>query len=332
MYENPPKGRPYSILTLSGGGVRGVISSLVLAEIEHRTNQPICKLFDLIAGSSSGGIISLLLSHPKQEGSTQPKYSAKDVADTLIERAEDIFNEPLFEEVLGIVDDLMAPKYGSKSKEKILTKYLGNTPMNQALTNVFITSYDTQLRIPVFFVSNPEMEKTGTNFRKVCTNISMVQTCMATSAAPTFFSPYKLGEYCLVDGGMFANNPTILAIIEAEQIPIAKQDNKLLCFVGTGSLTRRYEYNTVRNWGLLHWVKPLINIILDAQAEAVSSQLSQALPDSYSYYKFDTLLTLANDDLDDTSTSNIEALCEQATRLIKNQDKDLDTLCSQLTT
>lgn len=328
--HNSLQSSSYKILSLSGGGVRGILSCLVLAEIEHRTSKPICKLFDLIAGSSIGGILALFLTCPKEEGSLEPKYTAKQLANILTNRAEYIFKESSIEELLGIVDDLLAPKYNSKGRESILNYYLGNTALEEALTSVFITSYDTQMRIPIFFVSRRDLEKNEIHFRKICNGLHMHEVGMATSAAPSFFSPYKLGEYCLIDGGMFANNPTALAIIEAEQATDIEQ--KILCSISTGSLTRRYEYDNIRSWGMLNWIQPIINIIQDAQSEAISCQLSQALPKNYKYYRFDTFLTLANDDIDDSTPGNIENLHKEAARLIKEKDKELDDLCIILNT
>jgi patatin-like phospholipase/acyl hydrolase len=339
----------YKVLSIDGGGIRGIIPAIILKEIEKRTQKRIWELFDLIAGTSTGGFLAMILTMPNPNNPNTARYSMEDIINMYREDGKNIFHEP-FLESLTEVDDLLRPKYSSKGREKVAEKYFHDVALEDALTNIFITSYDIELRVPVFFINNPRFQRhSGTSFRKLCTDYKMIEAAMATSAAPTFFEPLKLAmrgcennennDYALVDGAMFANNPTALAIVEAiiyaqnnnEEIPL---EDILVTSLGTGSLTRKFPYNEAVNWGKLQWIQPLINIFLDGASEVANYQLRQLLPDAHNnqkqYFRFQKELTEANDDLDNTTEENIELLEKAAHTIIREQSREFDKLCEQL--
>ncbi len=342
----------YTVLSIDGGGIRGIIPAIVLNEIEKRTGKRICQLFNLIAGSSTGGILAAGFAKPDPNNKSQPHFKAEDLIEIYRQHGERIFFESYITRLLSI-DDIMQAKYSSKGREEVLTEFFGNTLLQDALTKLFITSYDIELRMPIFFINELKQQKLGDNFRKICEGFTMKQAAMATSAAPTYFKPYKLetidptdgGYYALIDGGIFANNPTSLAIMEG-LISSNKQSSKisnkqpltlndiLVVSLGTGSLTRKYKYDQAANWGLLQWVEPLVNITLDANSESVACQLEQLLPKAddipKQYYRFQVLLNGANDDMDDASPANIERLETLAQQIIRQKNSELNELCEQL--
>ena len=337
----------YKILSIDGGGIRGIIPSIILKEIEQRTQKRIWQLFDLIAGTSTGGFLAMILTMPNPDNKTEARYSMEEIINMYRVDGKNIFHEPFLESLTGL-DDLLRPKYPSKGRERIAEKYFQDAFLKDALTNIFITSYDIQIRLPVFFINNPRFQRhTGTNFRKLCNDYKMIEAAMATSAAPTFFEPYKLAMrgcdkddfYALVDGAVFANNPTALAIVEAIIYTQNNQENItlediLVTSLGTGSLTRRFAYEQAVNWGKLQWIQPLINIFLDGASEVANYQLRQLLPEAQNsnkqYYRFQKELTEANDDLDNTTEENIALLEKVAHTIIQEQSRELDKLCQQL--
>lgn len=335
----------FKILSIDGGGIRGIIPAIILAEMEKRTGKRIFEMFDLIAGTSTGGILTLGLTMPNPLAPSQAQYTAKDMVELYRKEGKRIFYEPLSERYTK-TDDLIRPKYSSEGREEVLSAYLGETPLKNALKPVFITSYDIEIRRPIFFVSDRSAEKIGEYFRKIGSGFKMKQAAMATSAAPSFFEPYHLATiqtdssfYTLVDGGVFANNPTSLAIMEA--IIAARRTGEkldlseiLVVSMGTGSLTRKYSYDRAKNWGLIGWLEPIINIMMDGMSESVASQLEQLLPDDPGYpkhyYRFQAPLNEANDDMDDGSAENIAKLVELAQLMISQENSDLDRLCEEL--
>jgi len=164
------------VLSLDGRGIWGLIPALVLAEIEKTTNQKIADLFDLIAGTSTGGILALGLC--KDDGSRTPEYTAKDISKIYQEHGHIIFSRSLQHRMLS-VDGLSNKKYTEKGITSILDKYFGHEPLGAALKHVLITSYDIQNREPFFFKSWRD------NFQSV----EMRQVARATSAAPPILNP-----------------------------------------------------------------------------------------------------------------------------------------------
>ncbi|MBN3876519.1 MULTISPECIES: patatin-like phospholipase family protein [unclassified Nostoc] len=348
------KARPkYKILSIDGGGIRGIIPALILAEIERRTQKPIFSLFDLITGTSSGGILALGLTKPRLSSNVSDnlpvaEYTAEDLLQFFLEYGVDIFYEPLFERLLGPLEDIfLQPKYPSESKEEIFKQYFGNAPLENNLKEVFVTSYDIEQRIPIFFTNQLEKQQIESkSFQKLCGGFSLLDAALATSATPTYFAPHRLVNphnsgiaYTLIDGGVFANNPAHLAILEA-QISSKRKAQKVLntedilvVSLGTGSLTSVYPYKEVKNWGLLQWGRPLLNIVFDGGSEVVAGELEQLFEPTDKeaksfYYRFQTLLDSELEEIDNTKLQNTRQLQAIAHRLISNKSQEIDELCS----
>ncbi|MGJ5674783.1 MAG: patatin-like phospholipase family protein [Nostochopsis sp.] len=344
----------YKILAIDGGGIRGIIPALILAEIEKRTQKQIFSLFDLITGTSSGGILALGLTKPRlnptpSDSALIAEYSAEDLVKLFAEYGAEIFYEPFWEKFFGQIEDIfIQPKYSSQSREEIFTRYFGDAFLATNLTEVFVPSYDIEQRIPIFFTNKIEKQQTESrNFRKLCLGFTLLDAALATSATPTYFPPHRIptthksnGFYTLVDGGLVANNPAHLAILEAQ---INQQENKqvlnleeiLVVSLGTGSLTTVYPYNEVKNWGLLQWGIPLLNMVFDAGSEVVAGELERLFASSdqaikNSYYRFQTFLPSDLEVIDNAKPENIRHLKALAHELITKRSQEIDELCSLL--
>ena len=336
------------ILSIDGGGIRGIIPAIVLNYIEERTGKRIATMFDFIAGTSTGGILALGLTRKNSDSSInrEPEYTAAELVNFYRKYGQKVFNQ----NIPMSFDELLQPKHNPQGRQEVLKELLGEAKVEDALREIFITSYDLELREPIFFTSNPQAEETESrNSRKICKGFKMIEAAMATSAAPTFFPPYKLptvhhtaeGYYALVDGGIFANNPSSLAMMEAmisykrntgEEL---RRADTLVVSLGTGSLTRKYKYSDVKNWGQIKWAIPLLNVVLDGQSESVAYQLDQLMVtegENRNYYRFQLQLSgeNAHDQMDNASPSNIEYLEDLGNRLIEQRQGSLDKLCNLL--
>ncbi|NEO97875.1 MAG: patatin [Symploca sp. SIO2E9] len=345
----------YKILAIDGGGIRGIIPAVILAEIEKRTQKPTFSLFDLIAGTSTGGILALGLTKPlldstASDSTPKAQYTAEEFINMYLDKGDEIFYEPFFEQLLGPIEDLLfQPKYASSTREEVLRQYLGDTPLEKCLTEVFVTSYDIEQRIPIFFTSKVGKQQIESRrFRKLCRGFTLKDAGMATSSLPTYFPPYRVhttqnnsGYYALIDGGIIANNPTALAIMEAED-SAAKQgktlhaEDILIVSLGTGSLTETYKYDEVKNWGLLQWTRPLLNLVFDGGSEVIAGQLERSLKtinkeDLSLYYRFQTFLTGELGVIDNTQIGNIMQLKTLAEEIIEERTEEIDQLCDLLT-
>ncbi len=242
------------ILSIDGGGIRGLIPALILAHIEQEVGQPICDIFDLIAGTSTGGIIALALVKPG-DASTDTKLAdergaPQDAVNIYSNQGAQIFHGARMGDTLRTIRALFYDsKYSEQPIERALHDYFGDLRMRQALTPVIIPTYDIQNRTPRFFKSHKCEDM----------NVPMWHVARATSAAPTFFDSFNFDpgritpidtqeisaaveEYerenplemlrrrfrrdcaedemlpkrpgTLVDGGVIANNPAMCAYAE----------------------------------------------------------------------------------------------------------------------
>lgn len=315
----------FKILSIDGGGIRGVIPALVLTEIEKRTKTPISKLFDLIAGTSTGGIIALGLTKPNEQG--EPEYEAEQIVDLYAEHGKRIFSRSIWHRVRA-VGSLLEEKYPAEDVEEVLDEYFGETRLQDALTNVLVTAYEIERRSPWFFRSSRAASNPG-EF-----DFPMKKVARATSAAPTYFEPLKLevegavDYWALVDGGVFANNPTVCGLVEAKVEH--KRDDVLVVSLGTGELTRRIAYDEAKEWGLVGWARPILDVVFDGVSDTVDFQ-AQQLCGVGRYYRLQATLDIGNDDLDDASATNIHALRLLAQRVIEDRRDELEELCAVLT-
>jgi predicted acylesterase/phospholipase RssA len=349
--ENSTQQRPHSkILSIDGGGIRGIIPAMILAEIEKRTQQPIHRLFDLIAGTSTGGILALGLTKPsgKQNMAGQPtaQYSAEELVEMYVEYGGLMFYESLCGKVIGPIEDVFAqPKFSSEAKEEVITKYFGDTYLTECLKEVLIVSYDLEKRIPVFFTSNSAKQQTEpAQYSKLCQGVTLKDAAMATSATPTYFKPHPIQAACnssgcysytLVDGGIVVNNPARLAMIEAGVAEGKKQNDTLLLSLGAGCLTSVNQYKELKNWGLLQWTIPLLNTVFDGSSKLVAGELERLFEPARSgyagsYYRWQTCLSEELEALDNTLLKNIKGLQDSANQLIKQKTREIDQLCEVL--
>jgi uncharacterized protein len=340
------------VLSIDGGGIRGIIPAMVLAEIERRTERHACELFDLIAGTSTGGIIALGVTTPDQRHSTgkpRPRWSAEQLVDVYANDGPRIFHRSLLR-TIETVDGLLAERYAAAGLEGVLRDYLGDSMLSQALTRVLITSYDIRTHEPHFFKSFDPAPRAAATLRDAqvapagpaaadesSADDLMRVVARATSAAPTYFKPEDVmaappgaspPDYVLVDGGTFANNPAMCAYAEARRnYPDA---DVLIVSLGTGRLTESISFDQAKHWGLVRWARPLLGVMMDGSSAAIDYQLDELLGYDRDHFRFQALLEGASDSLDDTSAKNIAGLRRVANELIEANASRLDAVCARL--
>ncbi len=300
------------ILSIDGGGIRGIIPALVLAEVEARTGRRIAELFDLVAGTSTGGILACALTVP----GARP---ARELVELYRTEGPRIFHRSLVRRVES-ADGLLDERYDDAALRAALAGYLGTARLSDATTRVLATAYDLEGREPYFFKS-----------WRADRDAPMVEVARATAAAPTYFEPIGVDGLALVDGGVFATNPAMCAYAEAARLAQeagARVDVRLLS-LGTGRLTRPMHLADARSWGLLEWVRPLIDVVFDGVADTVDYQLQHILGEG-AYTRLQTDLDQASDALDDASPANLARLEREAAELIAARSAELDAVCAEL--
>lgn len=321
----------FKILAIDGGGIRGIIPALMLAAIEDRTGRPICELFDLIAGTSTGGILALGLTKPGADGKVE--HSAQSLVRLYEEEGRTIFPPPsMLQERIGLFH---GAKYSAAGIEDTLVKYFGEAHLKEALKPVLVSSYDIEKQSPIFFKSEHAKTRDDSDFL-------MRAVARATSAAPTYFPPAKietddpLDYYSLIDGGVVAGNPAMCAYAEAVNMGKVDASGVLMVSLGTGELQHPIPHDKACTWGQLEWAQPIINIVLQASNAAVDYQLQQLLPidgELRRYYRFQPELSVATEQMDDTEAATLRQLRNLTEAFLSHAEvkDDFDQLCKQLT-
>lgn len=332
------------ILSIDGGGVRGLIPSLVLEEIQRRLRsrgdmRPFHRIFDLMAGTSAGGIIALGLSLPAESDDgkgfdrSKAALDVSQVTALFSARGLEIFPRSGLVNFRSILQ-AFGEKYSAGSLESLMEQLFGDATIQDALTNLLITSYDVEERGPHMFKKRPK--RRGKNDL----NFYMRDVARATSAAPTYFEPAYIEpipptgrHYCLVDGAIFANNPALAAYIEARKIfPRARR--YVIVSLGTGRAEHRFSYERIKDWGYLDWVSPrngvpLFSLSSEGQSTAVVHQLSR-IPDVEFYRLNGPLSDGASESMDNAAPDNIARLTAAAMDVVSDNEELIKRLCARL--
>jgi len=313
------------ILSIDGGGIRGVIPAVVLAEVERRTGRRVSDLFDLIAGTSTGGILAAALSRPA-DGAAGPRYTAEELIDLYVSEGPRIFSRSLIKRITS-AEGYLDERYDSSGLDAALRRYLGEERLSGVLTNVLVTAYDIEERRAFFFRSARARTDPAEDY-------TLVDAVRATAAAPTYFEPAQVAPagggpaHALIDGGVFAINPAMCAFADLARAGRA-DELTIVASLGTGSLVRPLPYARVRGWGRLEWAQPILDVVFDGVADTIDFQLDQLLPGGR-YVRLQTRLEEASDDLDDASPGNLAALRREGDRLVRDRSADIDRLCAAL--
>jgi predicted acylesterase/phospholipase RssA len=326
----------YRVLALDGGGIRGLIPALVLKQIETHTGKRIADLFDLVAGTSTGGILALGLTKPDETGG--PQFTASEMCDLYLKEGETIFPHSIVQEVRTL-HGLADARYPAKPIERILAERFGKTMLSQALTEVVIPSYDLSAPGPFFF--KREYAKSETEDW----DEPMALVARATSAAPTYFDPAVLpsadghADHALVDGGTFANNPTVSGYVDALRLK-GEAPRIVVVSIGTGRPPQTpgdgpipISAKDVGDFGLVKWARPILEVVLDGVPKAVEYQMSaiqEASGGALSYHRLQSELPTASHALDDASPENCAKLVADAKTLIDESGDELKGIYEDL--
>lgn len=329
------------LLSIDGGGIRGVVAARVLGHLERLTNKPIHQLFDAVAGTSTGAIIACSLVREEAR-----RGSADLLADFYLSDGQRIFGDGFYDH-LGTppgwlrrkldlapqfdLNDLWQPRYLDANRRVALGNHFGSATLESARLRLLIPTYDIEMRCPVLLVNDPELVTRTQTYYEATSAPTMLDAVMAATAAPTYFPPQVLertfdSQYVLVDGAVFANNPTALA---AAFLMHERIDEPVVLSLGTGSQQHVYPRTDARQWGLVGWSAPMLKLFIDGQSESV--HLSQSRQRG-TYLRVQGLLGDhgVSDELDDCSDRNLSAIEKFAQSVIASHARELEALCERL--
>jgi patatin-like phospholipase/acyl hydrolase len=265
---------PFQILSLSGGGYLGLYTICVLADIEDRIGAPLATRFDLIAGTSVGGIIAIGI--------------ANEVPASRIKEAFERNGTRIF-------TDRKAPR-GAAAKLVDITRYLFRPKYDPGPlrdTIIDILGADTRIGdlkhpciIPTVCLTKggPQIFKTDhhPDFRRDH-RLKAVDVALATSAAPTYFPIAEIADGLYADGGLYANSPDLIALHEAEHFfEISRTDIRLLS-VGTTTSKFSFAHGGGTRFGMMQWAmgQRLVQATISSQQQIVDNVVRHRLRDHY---------------------------------------------------
>lgn len=269
--------KKFRILSIDGGGLRGLIPLLILKYIEKKTGKKSWELFDLIVGTSTGGIIATGLT-VTEDGKTNLL-----TVDKLIElyttNANFIFPKKRgISKLFQSVKSVFSPKYSSDGLDKLLKTYFKNLKLSDTLKPICVTSYDLMNNEISIFKSRKSQEEGQNPF--------LFEICRATSAAPTYLPSYNMKWNnkirSMIDGGVYVNNPTLVGISDALKNRYGRKvklkDLKVLS-LGTGTHSSNLGVKNTPKWGIIEWAKPITDVMMQSSSRAVDYQVELLVED-----------------------------------------------------
>lgn len=345
------------MLSIDGGGIRGIIPATVIVYIEKQIRKitgndqaKIGEYFDMISGTSTGGILACLYLTPETTGTNKAKFSASEALDLYLKNGEKIFARDFWARLRHY--KIWNEQYPSDNLQKLLDQYFGETLLSQLIRPCLITSYDFYNRRAAFFNSVDPRCK----FAEV-KDFYVKNIARATSAAPTYFEPAQIksrdgGKFSLIDGGVFVNNPAMCAYSEARstnfskdpfmkgQFKVEKPDKPAAkdmyhVSIGTGSESKRIEFDEVEDAGLIGWLPKIIDIMMSGSSETVDYHLRKIydtleVPHNKDYVRLNPSRGTAEPGMDCASEENIAALHEAGSNFIFENVEVLNNIAERL--
>lgn len=316
--------KPIRILCIDGGGVRGIIPARILQEFEEKTGQPIHKLFDIIVGTSTGGILGLALTMPNPEQPNQAMYKAEELVTFYLEQSSRIFQRSIWRTISSGFG-IWGAKYDRRHLDEVLEAFFKNSRLAQALCPVGVLSYSLEKHAPRLWSSYVAQQAP----RK---NQYMRDAAAVTSAAPTYFLPKTItsnqGKETLseVDGGIYANNPAIASLIAlAKLYPDFRRKDLVVVSLGTGKRGGKREYG----FRGISGISRLISAMMDATGAFLDEALEVTFPNNY--YDLEVTLPKALMPMDNGKKQHLQKLVQHAAQLLETDKDKLDELLQKLT-
>ena len=241
-----PENREFRILSIDGGGIRGIYPATFLAGLEERYlgGASVAQYFDLIAGTSTGGVIAIGLA---------AGLNAADLRDLYIDRGCEIF-PPIRSGVVGAVERRLRNvcqyfkfRYNRKALMRILRETLGDRKFGEAQVRLCIPAFEGRYG-EVYIFKTPHHP----DFRKDASE-RMTKVAAATAAAPTFYQPLQDGGYTFVDGGVWANNPIMIALVDALSCFSVPREQVRILSLGCGDDPYVVDHPKILRGGIWAW-------------------------------------------------------------------------------
>lgn len=271
------------LLSLDGGGMRGVLTTTFLEALASYIGREPYEWVDVFAGTSTGGLAAAAYACGLNTKACKEIYTSK---------GKEIFDDKT---LLINPSGLLKYQYENQGLKEILNGLFGTLCIEDLERKVFIPAFEMNTYKARFFSSFSDK------------GILVKDILLATSAAPTYFEPAKIGENYYCDGGVFATNPTLCAITELMVEQGLDEKDLLVISVGTGRKRDDLDEQGSKEWGALKWVTALLRITMDSLVDLTDYQCKELLGENYFRFQIDLDQPIKLDATDSESIELLEA-------------------------
>ena len=319
---------PCLILSIDGGGLRGIIPVLILKHIEQKVQasngdaRKLVTYFNLVSGTSTGGLIACGLSLGDQQDTGSTRYDLSYIESIYKTKGNIIFpyKGRIREWWRNLqVSNLFSPQFSKDGLEKVLSEVFGENKISNCIRPILVPSYNVLTNEPVYFSTRKAYQNNNLNFK-------LSDVCRATSAGPTYLPAHEISlspsKMICVDGGVFQNNPTVSALVEIMKYPeVYMPDEKVslddvfILSIGTGRYNQPIASKKALSGGRLNWIAPIIDISMWGNSQAVDIHVSEVLKftgKKSQYLRINPKIT--NKKFSDMAISTEEAMTHYADR------------------
>ncbi len=335
--------KTFRILCIDGGGLRGVVPLTILKKVEELTGKKIHESFDLITGTSTGGLLSCALTLKNPIKPNENLYSLDQIMDVYVKRGEEIFPQRTKAgEFLHKGTDLFKPKFSDDGIDKVLKDLVKDYRMNDCLNDIMVCAYDLNNNLPLFFKSRAAKSSPSQN-------ALLYDICRATSAGPTYLPSFGMNypnnteeifRNC-IDGGVFVNNPSMAALSEfsnhfheylPESInePDIDYEKVFVLSIGTGTYANKVSESGTKNKGELFWVTRIVEIMMRGVNMTTHYEMKEMMEEG-NYARFTIAIdSEEHSDMSDSSAETTQYLINATKDQIINKPEKMDELSAFL--
>ena len=257
--SDTPSGTPFRVLALDGGGIKGVFTAALLAEVERMTEKRAAEYFDLITGTSTGGIIAIALSLG---------IPAQDILRFYVERGPAIFpSVGLYVRLRHQIRWLLFGKHDPILLRQALVSVFGERRIGEAQTRLVVPAFNI-IDGSITLFKTAHCQRFKQDYLRSCVDVAL-----ATSAAPSFLPAHDIGDgRVYLDGGVWANNPILVGVLEAIVNCAQHRSSIDVLNIGTTEEAFHVPEELRRRGGALKWLSRLTPLFMQAQSDAVLKQ------------------------------------------------------------
>lgn len=331
------------ILSLDGGGIRGVVPAAILDYLEKKIQEiqkdhriRIGNLVDLVAGTSTGSIVGSMMILPCEKNPNRPKHTMQEIVEMYVEMGPEVFKKHKGHSIKTLWG-LIGPKFPASNIEGPLLRMEDHIKLGDLVKPCLFTGYDIDKRRVNIYTNKDKNQKYANYYVK--------DIVRGSTAIPAYFPPAYFRDgidiHTIVDGGVFANNPSMVAYIEAsktlfdfEGTEDLSPHDMIVISLGTGRSNKKsFPYNKSKRFGMVQWLMPVLDVMLSGSCDVVDYEMKKLFqvydrPDNY--IRINPPLNYSTSPSTDASKENITNLLKDVKEYIEENQLFLNTLARQI--